>query len=113
MAVSFQTEAELLSSEYAPRRQARLDYALSFALKLPHTDETSSWYARIVATRKELKRGRKAGGDAGDADVWIVASAAEYQLALITHDRQMVHLARSSGRPTYTALPVLRSGNPT
>ena len=108
MAVSFQTEAELLSSEYAPRRQARLDYALSFALRLPHTARTSLWYARIVTIRKELKRSRKTGGDAGDADVWIIAGAAEHGIALVSHDRQMVALARSAGQRAYTAIPALR-----
>ncbi len=112
MAISFQTDAELLSSEYAPRRQARLNYALSFALRLPHTAETSVWYAKIVTVRKELKRARKAGGDAGDADVWIIAGAAEHRIPLISHDRQMVVLARSSDQRAYTAIPTLRSGNP-
>ena len=112
IAVSFQTEAELLSSDYAARRQARLDHALALTLRLPHSDETNVWYANIARARKLLKASRSAGGDVGDADVWIIAGAAEYGLALISHDRQMVHLGRSIGHRVYTVLPSLRSDNP-
>jgi predicted nucleic acid-binding protein len=111
-AIPFQVEAELLSAEYAPSRALHLTAIEAAMVRLPHSDATSAWYARVALTRKDLRRRRAAGGGAGDADVWIVASTLEHRSALVSHDAQQVALARASNVPTYTALPALRAGNP-
>jgi predicted nucleic acid-binding protein len=110
---SFQARSELLGAQYQGKRLAQLQTLLATTLPLPQTDATSIWYARIAAARKELKRKHQVGGDAGDADVWIIASAMEHRLALVSHDQQQVALARSMGHPTLTDLDDLRGANPT
>jgi predicted nucleic acid-binding protein len=109
IAVSFQTVAELLSSGFSPARQVRLDSALAMTPWLPHSDETSYWYAQVANVHRSLRSQRARGRDAGDADMGIIASAAEYGCELITHDRHMLARAQSFGHDTASALLALRA----
>jgi predicted nucleic acid-binding protein len=109
IALSFQTLAELLGADYTSARQASLDRAVARTVRLPHSDETSESYARVASVRRALRRGRRLGSDAGDADVWIISSALQYHLPLMSHDRQQVALARASGLTVETAHPQLKS----
>lgn len=105
LAISFQVEAELLGAEYVGRRAARLAALLRLAaLRLPHGDATTIEYARVIRERRRLKTRRRAGGDAGDADVWIISSAIEYDLPFFSHDSQLIRLAQAVGLPVFTAL---------
>ena len=110
--LSFQSRPELLGANYAPARQKRLEALLAAIVWAPHSAATDVWYARVVAVRKQLKTQGRSGGDAGDADAWIIASALEHALPLMSHDRQQVELARACDCPTYTDLDELRYGNP-
>ena len=112
LVISFQTRPELAAAAYAPPRQARLEGLLRAIVELPHGHETSGWYTRGILQRKVLKRARRVGGDAGDADLWIIASALEYSIPLVSHDAQQVALGRAMGLSVFTALPAHISGNP-
>jgi predicted nucleic acid-binding protein len=112
LAISFQTRAELLAAGYSPPRQRRLDDLLSRSVILPHSDDTSEWYARAIIARRRLRSARRLGSDASDGDVWVMSSSGEYETPLISHDRHQVSLARAIDIPTFTALPALHAGNP-
>jgi predicted nucleic acid-binding protein len=110
--LSFQVHAELLCADYSPARTARLMILQSNALKSPHTELTSVYYADVARFRKALKRARQHGGDASDADVWIIASALEHHAPLVSHDIHQVELGRAAGLPVFTQLADLRVANP-
>jgi predicted nucleic acid-binding protein len=110
--ISFQSRPELLSANYNPARRRRLDLLLAATVPAPHSDATDVWYVRIVSVRKQLKAQQRPGSDAGDADVWIIASALEHGIPLMSHDKQQVCLARACGLATYTDLDELREHNP-
>jgi predicted nucleic acid-binding protein len=112
LAISFQVGAELLASGYSGRRLSRLQQLQAAAVYLPHSHATSSYYAEATLVRKALRRSTRAGRDAGDADLWIIASAIEHSIPLASQDAQQVALARAMGVDAYTALPRLRAGNP-
>ena len=111
-AISFQTGAELLSAQFGTARQSRLESLLRAVTVIGHQRETSVCYAAVADARRALKRQAADGGDAADGDVWIVATALEHSLPLISHDVQQVHVARSVGVQTFTLLPGLTAGNP-
>jgi len=113
LAVSFQTPAELRSAGFGPSRQQRVDELLAVTLVLPHSQSTDIWYARVAEKRKELRKLQKPGDGASDADVWIISSALEYRLPLISHDRHQVHLGRAVALRVLTNLDCLRDDNPT
>jgi predicted nucleic acid-binding protein len=112
LAISFQTGAELLAADYSSARQRRLDALVEESLHLPHSAGTSAWYADTSRIRRALKQGRERGGDAGDADVWIISSALVYRTILMSHDGHQVALGRGLGLIISTALPRYRAGNP-
>jgi predicted nucleic acid-binding protein len=112
LAISFQTEAELLGFPYKEARRRRLEDLLAAMLKLPHSEATSVWYGRVVEARKNLRTSHRPGEGASEADVWIIASALEHQLPLLTHDEHQVHLGRAMGLRVLTNLPDLREANP-
>lgn len=112
LAISFQTIPELRSAQFSETRRQRIDDLLKVTLVLPHAESTDVWYARVVQTRKELKRLQSQGSDASDADVWIISSALEHRLPLLSHDRQQVGLARASGVAALTNLNGLKDSNP-
>lgn len=112
LAVSFQTVAELQAASWGPRRQQRVDDLLAVTLKLPNSEATGVWYARAIKVRKDLKMRGRSGQDAGDADMWIVASALEWRYPLLSHDEGQVGLSRAMGAKVFTDLPGLRDGNP-
>ena len=112
LAVSFQTEAELLSANFSEKRQQRVNDLLAVTLKLPHSESTNVWYARVAEVRKTLKRSSLPGSDASDADMWIISSALEYGFPLASQDTQQVHLARATQLMTVTYLQGLRDDNP-
>lgn len=112
LAVSFQTPAELLGAGFGPRRQQRVNDLLAAILILPHSESTNIWYSRVAERRRELKRAGRDGSDASDADVWIISSALEYGLPLLSHDKQQIHLGRAMGLRVPTDLDGLREDNP-
>jgi len=112
LAVSFQTHAELLSCDYGPKRRQRLDELLTVTLLLPHTEATNVRYARVATARSELRRAHRPGEGAQDGDMWIISSAAEHDLPLLSHDDNQVHLGRVVGLRVLTCLDGLRGGNP-
>jgi predicted nucleic acid-binding protein len=112
LVISFQVRAELLTTGFSGRRRQRLDYLMSVVVKLPHGELTDAWYAHGSLLRKALRRRRRVGSDASDADLWIIASALENQLPLLSHDGQQVALARAMGADVLTNLPGWRDDNP-
>lgn len=112
LAVSFQVRAELLAAGYGAARMKRLEDLLSAMLALPHAESTDVWYSRIIERRRELKKIGQPGGDAGDADAWIISSSLEHGIPLLSHDIQQVHLGRAIGGRIITNLPTLRDSNP-
>ncbi len=112
LAVSFQTVAELKAAPFGARRQQRVDDLLAVSLKLPNTEATGVWYARAIKVRKDLKKQRRLGQDAGEGDMWIVANALEWRFPLLSHDEGQVGLGRAMGARVLTDLQGLRDDNP-
>lgn len=112
LAVNDQVRAELLSAGFQGARLQRLQDLLDACLKLPTSESTHVRYAEVSTVRTELRRVHHPGEGAGDNDVWIVASALEYELPLFSHDAQQVRLGRLAGVKVFTNLPDLRGGNP-
>ena len=112
MAASFQTPPELKGANFGSRRQQRLEDLLAVTLKLPHSEATDVWYARVAEKRKELRRRQFSGSDASDADMWIISNALEHRLPLLSHDEQQVSLGRAMGLRVLTNLPGLGDQNP-
>ncbi len=112
LAVSFQTPPELIAAGFVPARQQRVDELLAAMLKLPHSEATDVWYARVAEKRKELRKQLRLGADLSEADVWIISNALEYGLPLLSHDTQQVHLGRATGLSVLTNLEGLREDNP-
>ena len=113
LAVSFQTPAELLSAGFGTARQQRLEDLLKVTLRLPHSEATNVWYSRVVEKRDFLRKAQQQPGHAAsDADVWIISSALEHKLTLMSHDAQQVYLGRAMGLRVLTNLDGLREGNP-
>ena len=112
LAVSFQTRPELLAADFGKARLRRLSDLLAVTLILPNSEATDVWYSRVVPMRKDLKRLGRRGGDAGEADIWIIASALEHALPLASHDVGQVDLGRAMGLKVVTNLEGLRDDNP-
>jgi len=112
LAVSFQTRAELLALGVGEARQRRVNDLLAATLILPHSEATDVWYSRVLLVRNDLRRSGRPRGDAGEADVWIIASALEHGLPLLSHDKGQVHLGRAAGLRVVTNLEGLREDNP-
>jgi|CXWL01.1.fsa_nt_gi predicted nucleic acid-binding protein len=110
-AMSFQADAELLSAGYAPSRDQRLSALRHGIVLLPHSQATSAWYARVIGVRKALRPRRSLGSGAGDADVWIIASAMEHGIPLVSHDRQQIALAQAAGHSVFTNIRDMRHVN--
>lgn len=107
LAISFQVRAELggypETRGWGGRRQEALALLLAECVELPHGPSSNTWYARVNEKRRQSKN------SAGDADVWVIAQALEYDLPLMTHDAAVVELARFMGVDVLTMLDV----NPT
>jgi predicted nucleic acid-binding protein len=112
IAISFQAHAELLGAGFGAKRQQRLNDLLAAILILPQSEATSIWYSRVAARRSELRKAKKDGAAASDADVWIISSALEHRLSLLSHDKQQVQLGRAIGLKVVTNLEGLRDDNP-
>ena len=112
LAVSFQTTAELKGAGFGRARQLRVDALLAATLRLPQSESTDVWYARVAEKRKDLRKLSQSGANASDADVWIISSALEYGLPLLSHDTQQVYLGRAAGLRVLTNLEGLREDNP-
>ncbi|MEX2236959.1 MAG: hypothetical protein WEB00_05415 [Dehalococcoidia bacterium] len=112
LAINFQALAELRGCKFGDQRMQRLEDLIAATLVLPHSVVTSSWYARVAEMRAGLRKLKARGGDAGDADMWVVSSALEFQLDLLSHDGPQIELARALGVRGFTNLPQLRDGNP-
>jgi predicted nucleic acid-binding protein len=90
--LSFQVWPETVSGNFTPARRSRLDLLMSTAVWLPHSRAADIRYAQVLIVRKASKRRQVVGSDASDADMWIIASALEHALPLLSHDRQQVAL---------------------
>ena len=112
LAVNDQVRGELLSAGYTGQRLRRLRDLLDACLKLPTSESTHVAYARVATIRAELRRLHHPGEGAQDNDVWIVASAMEYEVPLFSHDAQQVQLGRLAGVKVMTNLNDLRDMNP-
>lgn len=112
LAMSFRTGTELLSFPFGARRKQRLDDLRAAILLLPHSESTDVWFFRVNERRLELKKSNRPGADLSEADVWIISSALEYSLPLMSHDIQQVHLGRAMGLKVLTNLDGLKEDNP-
>ena len=112
LAMSFQTDAELHGFPFKEARRKRLDDLVAATLKLLHSEATGIWYSRVIQMRTTLRKSGHPGGSAHDADVWIISSALEHDLAMLSHDQEQVHLGRAMGLSVLTNLPGLRGANP-
>jgi predicted nucleic acid-binding protein len=89
----------------------RLNRLRAGLLYLPHSRATNGWYARVSNIRKALRSAREGGRGAGDADMWIIASALEHGLGLVSHDRHQVLLAVEAGVRVFTNIHDVRHVN--
>jgi predicted nucleic acid-binding protein len=112
LAISFQTEAELLTFPLGEKRTKQLQALLAATLKLPHSLATSVKYAVVTAARTELRARHLAGEGTDDGDMWVLSSAMEYGLPVLSHDADLVCLGRHLDHAVLTNLPVLRDANP-
>ena len=113
IAISFQTEAELLGCNFVASRMQRLNDLLATILKLSPAEATIVWYARVSEKKREFQKTNHIAGEAGEGDIWIISTALEHGLDLISHDGPAVQLARAMALRVFTNLPALRGGNPT
>lgn len=113
LAVSFQTPPELWDGPVGESRRQRLRDYIAATLVLPNTEATGVWYSRVAERRKELRKMQQPGSDASDADVWIISTALEHRMPLLSHDKQQVQLGRAVGLRVLTNIPELRDDNPT
>lgn len=112
LAVNFQVQAELLAANFGPRRKQRLDDLLAVSLKLPMNESTHVMYARVQALRGELRKRRHEAAEIGEADLWVISSALEYEIPLFSHDRKQVQFARLASVVCLTNIHDLRDANP-
>lgn len=113
LAIGFQVKAELINLRYgSTTRSNSLSTLVASCVHLGHSEATSVWYARVSEKRQDLRKTRSGGWNAGDADMWVISSALEHGLGLLSHDDAQVKLARAMGLETFTNLPNLRVGNP-
>lgn len=112
VAISFRTRTELLSFPFGSERKKRLDDLRAAVLVLPHSESTDVWFTRVNEKGRELKKMKQPGTDLSEADIWIISSALEYSLPLMSHDIQQIHLGRAMGLKVLTNLPGLREDNP-
>ena len=114
LAVNFQIVAEVRNwpPNLSANRKLRCEELLAACLNLPNSEATGVWYGRVAQQRERLRRLHDRGGGAGDADVWVISSALEHTLPMMSHDTAQVRLARSMGISAYTNLDGLRDENP-
>lgn len=85
--VSFQTAAELWllpeRNNWGPDRRTRLEAYLQRFTVLPYDEELGRAWARVMD--QSIRAGRRLES----ADAWIVATAVEYGVPLLTHDQDL------------------------
>ncbi len=113
IAINFQVKAELLGCRFSETRRRRLDDLIASLVFLPNSEATIVCYSQVAERRRELQKIGHPGGNAGDGDVWVISSALEHRLVLLSHDTAAVELARAMGLDVFTNLPAQRSRNPT
>ncbi len=112
VAINFQVEAELRGCNFGSERMQRLNDLTASLIKLPQTEATITWYARVAKQRREFQRLNIPAGNPGDGDMWVISSALEHRLELLCHDGPAIELGRALGLRVFTCLPALTSGNP-
>jgi predicted nucleic acid-binding protein len=112
IAISFQTEAELLGCNFGADRMQRLNDLLATVPKLSPTGATVVWYSRVAERKREFQKANHIAGEPGEGDLWIISSALEHRLDFFSHDGPAVQLARAMDVRVFTNLPGLRDGNP-
>lgn len=112
LAISYQTAAELLGAGFGEKRRAQLNALLAATVELPLSSATKTHYARVADCRRKLRKERKRGGQADDGDLWVISTALEFEIPLVSHDKEQVSLARAMGHPTLTNELSLRGDNP-
>jgi len=90
LAISFQSVAELWSwaeeNNWGTTLRAGLEIFLQKFLVISYDSELAKTWARLCTHGKKIGRRLEAG------DAWIAASAAHYQITLLTHDMDHVGL---------------------
>jgi len=90
LAVSFQSIAELWAwaeeNNWGTMLRAGLGIFLQRFLVVPYDTDLAKTWARLSTHSKRIGRRLEAG------DAWIAASAAHYNLTLLTHDLDHVNL---------------------
>ena len=90
LAISFQSVAELWSwaeeNNWGTTLRAGLEIFLQKFLVISYDSELAKTWARLSTHGKRIGRRLEAG------DAWIAASAAHYQITLLTHDLDHVGL---------------------
>ena len=82
-------------------RRERLETLLLECVHAPTTEATENWWSLASQQRRDLNL----AGSVGDNDLWIIASAAEHSVPLVTHDRRQIAIAQALGVTVRTALP--------
>jgi predicted nucleic acid-binding protein len=114
LATNFQIEAEVRNApaNVGLLRQQRCEELLAACLHLPNSEATGIWYGRVAQQRAALRKLNSLGQGAGDGDMWIVSSALEFGLPMMSHDAGQILLARSLLVPVFTALDGYKADNP-
>ena len=90
LALSFQTIAELYQwaeqNKWGGAARATLDEFISSFLRIPHDEETSRAWARVMTHARSI------GRRLDSADAWIAATAIRHSLPLVSDDADLADL---------------------
>ncbi len=100
--VPFVAETELRGSSWGKNRMQRLDALLAQCVISPMTAATGTQFTSAAAKRATL--GFKSA--VGDNDLWIVATAAEHSVPLVTHDVRQGQIALAMGVVVLSAMTI-------
>jgi len=94
LALTYFGRAELEAAEWSDIQRVKLTEFIESCvyLGLPSA-ATLRWFARIAHVRARLQLERRVARE----DAWLIAQTAEYQLPLLSHDRNAVRVARAIG----------------
>ncbi len=94
LALTYFGRAELEAAEWSDIQRVKLTEFIESCVYLgPPSDATRRWFARIARVRARLQLERRVARE----DAWLIAQTAEYQLPLLSHDRNAVRVARAIG----------------
>ena len=103
LTLSYFVDAELATRRWSRDDQSRYDALMTRCVALANPRAiTKYWFVQAWRKRRELGFSRS---ERNHTDLWIIAQTAEYELGLVSHDKQMIRIADALGLEYQTLLP--------